>query len=64
MYRIVQIIDRNGRTFQVPMTAQQAGFCQRLAELKAVTNPTVTFQDVVIEQITTVRQASPRNEHV
>lgn len=49
MYRIVQIVERNGQVHQIPMTAQEAGFYQRLAELKAATDPTVTFHDVVIE---------------
>jgi hypothetical protein len=51
MYRIVQVVERNGRSRQVPMTAQQADFYQRLAELRAVTDPTTTFRDVVIEQM-------------
>ncbi len=49
MYRIVQLIGRNGQIHQVPMTAQQAEFYRRLTELKAVTNPSITFHDVVIE---------------
>ena len=50
MYRIVQIIERNGQVHQIPMTAQEAGFYQRLAELRAATDPTITFHDVVIER--------------
>lgn len=61
MYRIVQIVERNGRIHQIPMTAQQADFYLRLTELKAGTNPTVTFPDVVIEHKAKGRQARSRN---
>lgn len=50
MYRIVQVIGRNGRNHQIALTAQQADFYYRLAEFKALADPTVTFHDVVIEQ--------------
>jgi hypothetical protein len=62
MYRIVQVVERNGQIHQIPMTAQQANFYHRLAELKAVTQPTITFHDVVIEHRAQVRQARPKNE--
>jgi hypothetical protein len=61
MYRIVQIVERNGRIHQIPMTAQQANFYLRLTELKAGTDPTVTFHDVVIEHKAKARQARPQN---
>ena len=61
MYRIVQVVERNGQIHQIPMTAQEAGFYQRLAELKAATDPTITFHDVVVKQRAQARQARPRN---
>ncbi len=61
MYRIVQVVERNGQIHRIPMTAQEAGFYQRLAELKAVTDPTITFHDVVLIQKALTRQAKPRN---
>ena len=61
MYRIVQVVERNGHIHQIPMTAQQADFYHRLAEWKAVTSPTITFHDVVIEQKAQVPQERPRN---
>jgi len=57
MYRNVQVIARNGQIHQVPMTAQQAAFCFRLAEVKAALNPAITFHDVVIEQQAQMRRA-------
>jgi hypothetical protein len=61
MYRNVQIIARDGQIHQVPMTAQQAAFCYRLAEMKAAINPTITFHDVVIEQQAQMRRARTQN---
>ena len=49
MYRIVSVVGRNDQVYTVPMTAQQAAFYLRLAELKAATNPKVTFSTVVVE---------------
>ncbi len=50
MYRTVQIVSHQGKEYQIPMTAQQAAFYLRMAEFKAATNPTITFQDVVLEK--------------
>lgn len=61
MYRIVQVVERNGQIHRIPMTAQEAGFYQRLAELKAASDPGITFHDVVIEQKVQTRQTRPRN---
>jgi hypothetical protein len=56
MYRIVQVVERNGQIHQIPMTAQQADFYHRLAELKAVAHPATTFHDIVIEQRAPMRR--------
>lgn len=61
MYRIVQVVRRNGQIHQIPMTAQQADFYYRLAELKAVTNPSITFHDVVLDQEGELRQTERRD---
>jgi hypothetical protein len=50
MYRMVHIVERNGRIREIPMTAQQAEFYHRLTELKAAIDPSITFYDVVLEQ--------------
>ena len=36
MKRIVHVIGRNGKEYNVPMTAEQAAFYLRLAEFKAI----------------------------
>ncbi|GAC1307296.1 MAG: hypothetical protein NVSMB27_45390 [Ktedonobacteraceae bacterium] len=50
MYRIVHIVGRNGTTYEVPMTAEQAAFYHRLAEFRATADPKITFGDVVVEK--------------
>ncbi len=50
MYRIVHVVGRNGKAYEVPMTAKQAAFYLRLAEFRATPDPAVTFDDVVIEK--------------
>ena len=47
MKRIVRVVGRNGMTYEIPMTAEQAAFFLRLAELKAKTDPGITFDEVV-----------------
>ncbi len=47
MKRIVQVVDRQGATYEKLMTAQQAAFCLRMAELKAQTDPEITFEDII-----------------
>ncbi len=47
MKRIVRVVGRNGVTYEVPMTAEQAAFFLRLVELKAKTDPGITFDEVV-----------------
>ena len=49
MYRMVSVVGRNGRIHTVPMTAEQTAFYLRLAELRAVTDPRVTFSTIVAE---------------
>ena len=49
MKRIVRVAEQNGATHEVPMTAEQADFYLRLAEMKAQANQNVTFCDVVAE---------------
>ncbi|HET8851358.1 MAG TPA: hypothetical protein VFN02_02445 [Ktedonobacteraceae bacterium] len=49
MKRIVHIVGRNGVTYAVPMTAEQAAFFLRLAEFKAKTDPGITFHEVVAD---------------
>lgn len=48
MKRIVQVVNRQGVTCEKLMTAQQAAFLLRMAELKAQTDPDITFQDMVV----------------
>jgi len=50
MIRIVHVIGRNGKEYHVPMTAEQAAFYLRLAEFKAMNDPTVNFSVLVAEQ--------------
>jgi len=50
MYRIVHVVGRNGKTYEVPMTAKQAAFYLRLTEFRAAADPAVRFDDVVIEK--------------
>lgn len=47
--RIVRVVGRNGVTYEVPMTAEQAAFFLHLAEFKAATDPGITFHDVVAD---------------
>jgi len=49
MQRNVSVVGRNGRIYTVPMTAEQAAFYLRLAELRAAADPTITFSTVVAE---------------
>jgi len=50
MKRIVHVIGRNGKEYNVPMTAEQASFYLRLATLKAMKDPTINFSVLVAEQ--------------
>ncbi len=49
MKRIVRVVEQNGTTHEVPMTAEQVAFYLRLAEMKSKADHTVTFCDVVAE---------------
>jgi hypothetical protein len=50
MIRIVHVVGRNGKEYDVPMTAEQAAFYQRLAEFKAMNDPTINFSVLVAEK--------------
>jgi len=50
MKRIVHVVGRNGKEYNVPMTAEQAAFYLRLAEFKAFKEPTINFSILVAEQ--------------
>ena len=50
MKRIVHVIGRNGKEYNVPMTAEQAAFYMRLAEYKAIKDPSINFSVLVAEQ--------------
>ncbi len=47
MARIVRVVSHDGTAHEVSMTAQQAAFCLRLAEVKSRTGQQTTFCDVV-----------------
>ncbi len=49
MKRIVRVVEQNGTTHEVPMTAEQVAFYLRLAEMKSQADSVVTFCDVVAE---------------
>ena len=50
MQRIVHVIGRNGKEYNVPMTAEQAAYYMRLAEFKAAKDPSINFSTLVAEQ--------------
>ena len=50
MIRIVHVVGRNGKEYDVRMTAEQAAFYQRLAEFKAINDPTINFSVLVAEK--------------
>jgi HJR/Mrr/RecB family endonuclease len=50
MYRTVHIVARNGKAYDMPMTAQQAAYYMCLAEFKAATDPAITFNDLIAEK--------------
>ena len=50
MIRIVHVVGRNGKEYDVPMTAEQAAFYLRLAEFKAINDPTINFSVLVAEK--------------
>ena len=49
MERIVHVIGRNGKEYNVPLTAEQAAFYLRLAAFKAMKDPTINFSVLVAE---------------
>lgn len=50
MIRIVHVVGRDGREYDVPMTAEQAAFYLRMAEFKAINDPTINFSVLVAEK--------------
>jgi hypothetical protein len=50
MKRIVHVVGRNGKAYDVPMTAEQAAFYLRLAEFRAMNDPTINFSVLVAEK--------------
>ena len=50
MKRIVHVIGRNGKEYNVPLTAEQAAFYLRLAAFKALKDPAINFSVLVAEQ--------------
>jgi hypothetical protein len=50
MKRIVHVVGRNGKEYNVPMTAEQAAFYLRLAAFKALKDPSINFSILVAEQ--------------
>jgi|GEM_PF-5512416 len=59
MTRTVRVVDRNGTTHEVSMTAQQAAFCLQLAEVKSRIGQPTTFSDIVAN---TQKQTASRNK--
>lgn len=49
MKRIVHVVGRNGIEYDVPMTAEQAAFFLKLAEVKSIADPAITFSDLVVD---------------
>jgi len=49
MKRIVHVIGRDGKEYNVPLTAEQAAFYLRLAAFKALKDPTINFCVLVAE---------------
>jgi hypothetical protein len=47
MIRLVRVVARDGVIHDVPMRAEEADFFMKLTELKARTDPSITFHDVV-----------------
>jgi hypothetical protein len=47
MHRIVRVVASNGRSYDMPLTAEQAAFYLRMAEYKAVADPSITFGDLL-----------------
>ena len=60
MIRIVHVVGRNGKEYDVPMTAEQAAFYLRLAEFKAINDPTINFSVLVAEKRERELQRNPR----
>ena len=48
MHRIVHVVASNGRTYHVPLTAEQAAFYLRMAEYKALADSSITFCDLLV----------------
>lgn len=47
MHRTVCGVASNGRAYEVPLTAEQAAFYLRMAEYRALADPSITFGDLL-----------------
>lgn len=47
MHRTVCVVASNGRAYEVPLTAEQAAFYLRMAEYRALADPSITFGDLL-----------------
>ena len=50
MHRIVRVVASNGRSYDMPLTAEQANFYLRMAEFKALADPAITFGDLLADK--------------
>jgi hypothetical protein len=48
MHRIVRVVASNGRAYDVPLTGEQVAFYLRMAEYKALVDPSITFGDLLV----------------
>lgn len=51
MHRMVQVVNRNGHTHTVPMTAEQVAFYLRLADFRVEIDPTASFEEVIVDLV-------------
>jgi hypothetical protein len=63
MYRNIRVVARNGREYEVPVTARQAAFYLKLAEFKARTDPAITFGDLLVEKREKELQRRPEQRY-
>jgi hypothetical protein len=63
MHRIVHVVASNGRAYDVPLTAQQADFYMRMAEYKALADPSITFGDLLVAKREKEAQHKRRQSH-
>jgi hypothetical protein len=63
MHRIVRVVASNGRVYDVPLTAEQAAFYMRMAEYKALADPSITFGDLLVAKREKEVQHKQRQSH-